>query len=130
MSNRLKARPRTKRTIVCVRYIERADDQTLEPEVEFSIPWKIKWTSLAAVMLLPLGVNWASASLGPLKNTLRKEMKINNEQFGVISSADAVVNSYVLTLTELTSDCGPFWEESFSIGSESKPLHHFVLAPS
>jgi hypothetical protein len=39
------------------------------------------------------GMNWANSALGPLRNTLRNEMGINNEQFGVISSADAIVNS-------------------------------------
>lgn len=28
-----------------------------QTEVEFAIPWRIKWTSLGAVMLLPLGRN-------------------------------------------------------------------------
>jgi hypothetical protein len=76
-------------------------------QVELDVPWRVKWISMAAVILLPLGAlsvstvltckgnNWSSASLGPLKNTLRQEMGINNEQFGVISSADAIVNSYV-----------------------------------
>jgi hypothetical protein len=57
------------------------------------VPWLAKWTSLVAVMALPIGVNWADSALGPLRNTLRNEMGINNEQFGVISSADAIVNS-------------------------------------
>jgi hypothetical protein len=42
------------------------------------------------------GVNWSNSALGPLRNTLRNELGINNEQFGVISSADAIVNSYVV----------------------------------
>lgn len=70
-----------------------SSEETPQVEVEFEVPWKIKWASLIAIMLLPLGVNWASASLGPLKATLRKELGINNEQFGVISSADAIVNT-------------------------------------
>jgi hypothetical protein len=41
------------------------------------------------------GVNWADSALGPLRNTLRNEMGINNEQFGVIASADAIINSCV-----------------------------------
>lgn len=31
--------------------------------------------------------------MGPLKSTLRKELGISNTQFGVISAADAIVNS-------------------------------------
>ena len=71
---------------------------------DVEVPWLVKWISLAAVIALPMGrfqvdsgliagVNWSNAALGPLKNTLRKELGINNEQFGVISSADAIVNS-------------------------------------
>lgn len=44
-------------------------------------------------MAFPIGQNWTQASLGPLKNTLRNELGITNTQFGVITSADAIVNS-------------------------------------
>lgn len=57
------------------------------------IPWKFKWVALACVISFPLGRRWASSTLGPLKNTLRNELGINNAQFGVISSADGLVNT-------------------------------------
>jgi cyanate permease len=57
------------------------------------IPAKYKWTALFLVITLPLGHTWTGSALGPLKNTLREELGINNTQFGVISSADAFVNT-------------------------------------
>lgn len=57
------------------------------------IPWKYKILALICVVSLPIGHTWTDASLGPLKNTLRKELGINNTQFGVISASDAIVNS-------------------------------------
>jgi hypothetical protein len=65
-------------------------------------------------------------------------MGINNEQFGVISSADAVVNSCVIDSAmlfhvghcRLTSVCGQSSAASFSIGSGSRPPPHSVLEPS
>ncbi|KAF4124452.1 Major Facilitator Superfamily [Geosmithia morbida] len=57
------------------------------------IPLKYKWTALLLVITLPIGHTWTGSALGPLKNTLREELGINNTQFGVISSADAFVNT-------------------------------------
>lgn len=57
------------------------------------IPWRYKWIALLCVVLLPLGHTWTGSALGPLKNTLREELGITNTQFGVISSADAFVNT-------------------------------------
>lgn len=74
----------------------RDDDglHTLDMEDEPQpIPWKFKWVALACVISLPLGRRWASSTLGPLKNTLRNELGINNAQYGVMSSADGLVNT-------------------------------------
>ncbi|RSL94754.1 hypothetical protein CEP52_012444 [Fusarium oligoseptatum] len=57
------------------------------------IPAKYKWTALFLIITLPIGHTWTGSALGPLKNTLREELGINNTQFGVISSADAFVNT-------------------------------------
>lgn len=43
--------------------------------------------------VFPLGSNWTDAALSPLKNTLKTEMGITNAQYGVITSADAFVNT-------------------------------------
>ena len=61
--------------------------------VDENIPWKLKWIALLCFVSFPIGQTWTQSSLGPLKNTLRNELGISNTQFGVISSADAIVNS-------------------------------------
>ncbi|OAL44852.1 MFS general substrate transporter [Pyrenochaeta sp. DS3sAY3a] len=48
---------------------------------------------MACVVCFPIGTTWTQASLGPLKNTLRNELGINNTQFGVIAIADSFVNT-------------------------------------
>lgn len=58
-----------------------------------SIPWTFKWIAMACVVCFPIGTTWTQASLGPLKNTLRNELDINNTQFGVIAIADSFVNT-------------------------------------
>jgi hypothetical protein len=57
------------------------------------IPWKYMILALICIVSFPIGTNWTSASLGPLKNTLRNELGITNTQFGIIASSDSVVNS-------------------------------------
>ncbi|KAK1700200.1 major facilitator superfamily domain-containing protein [Colletotrichum godetiae] len=64
------------------------EDETLQ-----RIPWSYKWIALLCVVSLPIGHTWTGSALGPLKNTLRNELGVNNAQFGVISSADAFVNT-------------------------------------
>jgi cyanate permease len=57
------------------------------------VPRFYRYVALACVVALPIGTNWTQSSLGPLKNTLRNEWGISNAQFGVVSSADAFVNT-------------------------------------
>jgi MFS family permease len=52
-----------------------------------------KLLALFCIIAFPMGTNWTSASLGPLKNTLRKELHVTNTQFGVITSSDAIIDS-------------------------------------
>lgn len=71
-----------------------ADDQ--EPiweEMQKTVPWIFKWIAFSCVVCFPMGSTWTESSLGPLKNTLRNELRINNTQFGIINSADSFVNS-------------------------------------
>ncbi|KAF6821766.1 major facilitator superfamily transporter [Colletotrichum plurivorum] len=75
------------------------EDETLQ-----KIPWSYKWIALACVVSLPIGHTWTGSALGPLKNTLRNELDISNAQFGVISSADAFVNTVFPILGGLILD--------------------------
>ncbi|KAL3422331.1 major facilitator superfamily transporter [Phlyctema vagabunda] len=65
----------------------------LEESAPIAIPWSYKWIALLCVVAFPVGQTWTGSALGPLKNTLRIELGITNTQFGVISSADAIINS-------------------------------------
>ncbi|KAL2204072.1 MFS general substrate transporter [Sarocladium strictum] len=68
-------------------------EETTSPSSLTTIPWRYKWTALLCFITLPIGHTWTGSALGPLKNTLREELGITNAQFGVISSADAFVNT-------------------------------------
>ncbi|GAB7333705.1 hypothetical protein MBLNU13_g05246t2 [Cladosporium sp. NU13] len=86
--------------------------QTVQIDVEdaatngcVEVPRLYRYVALACIISLPLGTNWTQSSVGPLKNTLRKEWDISNAQFGVISSADAFVNTVFPILGGLILDC-------------------------
>nr|GAT50931.1 MFS transporter [Mycena chlorophos] len=73
-----------------------ADSETdLETLKRVDYPWKIKGPAVLCVLLFDLGSNWASASLSPLKSTLKTELGINNAQYGVTASASSLVNTVV-----------------------------------
>lgn len=72
---------------------EALSDEEERPHDAVKIPWTYKLFALICIVAFPIGTNWTSASLGPLKSTLREELGITNTQFGVITSSDAVVNS-------------------------------------
>lgn len=57
------------------------------------ITWKYQILALVCIYSFPIGTNWTSASLRPLRNTLRNRVDITNTQFGVITAADSVINS-------------------------------------
>lgn len=69
------------------------NSQDEEASPALVIPWSYKWIALLCVITLPIGHTWTGSALGPLKNTLRNELGITNTQFGVLSSADAFVNT-------------------------------------
>ncbi|KAJ7687402.1 major facilitator superfamily domain-containing protein [Mycena rosella] len=58
---------------------------------DFPLKWKIYALSLA--LLLPVGSSFSENTLGPLKPTLVRELKITNAQYGAIASATGLVNS-------------------------------------
>ncbi|KAJ7868492.1 major facilitator superfamily domain-containing protein [Mycena leptocephala] len=65
-------------------------------------------------------INWATAALSPLKSTLKKELKINNAQYGVIASANSLVNTVLPVVGGIAIDWfGPEWG---SILSSSEDL--------
>ncbi|TKY85289.1 hypothetical protein EX895_006369 [Sporisorium graminicola] len=55
--------------------------------------WKHRLPALLMVLFLTLGSNFAQSSLGPLKSTIKKEIKsVTNARYGAISSADQLIN--------------------------------------
>ena len=80
------------------------DTEEVATENYIKVPGNYRYVALACIVTLPLGTNWTQSSLGPLKNTLRTEWDISNAQFGVISSADAFVNTVFPILGGLVLD--------------------------
>ncbi|KAJ7492226.1 major facilitator superfamily domain-containing protein [Mycena latifolia] len=58
---------------------------------DFPLKWKI--SALALALMLPVGSSFSENTLGPLKATLVRELKITNAQYGAIASATGLVNS-------------------------------------
>ena len=80
------------------------DIENAATNVCVEVPKLYRYIALACIISLPLGTNWTQSSVGPLKNTLRNEWNISNAQFGVISSADAFVNTVFPILGGLILD--------------------------
>ncbi|KAJ7130411.1 major facilitator superfamily domain-containing protein [Mycena epipterygia] len=60
--------------------------------------------------MFTLGSNWATAALSPLKSTLKKDLHINNAQYGIIASANALVNTVLPVIGGIAIDWfGPEW---------------------
>ncbi|ORX58765.1 MFS general substrate transporter [Hesseltinella vesiculosa] len=57
-------------------------------------PWKYKAIALTTALLLPLGSHFSSSALGAMKSSLKKELMINNAQYGVLSSAVSIINTF------------------------------------
>ncbi|KAJ6588645.1 major facilitator superfamily domain-containing protein [Mycena capillaripes] len=78
-------------------------------------PWRIKGPALLCVLMFTIGSNWATAALSPLKSTLKTELKINNAQYGVIASANALVNTILPVIGGIAIDWfGPEWGSMLS----------------
>ncbi|GAA6006918.1 uncharacterized protein JCM10292_000358 [Rhodotorula paludigena] len=58
------------------------------------IPWAVKGPVLAMVIFFEVAVYWNSG-LGSIKATIRNKLGINNAQYGVIQSAQSLVNTVV-----------------------------------
>lgn len=52
-------------------------DQTNNSTVD--IPQRYRWTALAFILVYTTGAAFSEATLGPLKSTLLKELKINSK---------------------------------------------------
>ncbi|KAF4458605.1 major facilitator superfamily transporter [Fusarium albosuccineum] len=72
-----------------------ADDTSPTEESEeskdFPLTWKL--TALVCGVALSWGSSFSENTLDPLKSTLKKQLDINNSQYGAISSATSLVNT-------------------------------------
>lgn len=57
------------------------------------IPLKYRLVAFAMIVLFSTGSSYAQGVISPLKSTLRKELNINNAQYGAIASADNLINA-------------------------------------
>ncbi|GAA5962098.1 hypothetical protein JCM21900_001948 [Sporobolomyces salmonicolor] len=74
------------------------------------IPWRYKGLPLCLVLLFGIGVDWSSSAIAPIKETLKKELHINNSQYGVISTSTSLVNTVVPCVSGVLIDYyGPQW---------------------
>lgn len=83
------------------------EESTAEPPVGPSvIPMKYSLLAFSMIVFFATGSSFAEGTLGPLKSTLRKELKISSEchpnkpvltlldaQYGAIASASSLVNT-------------------------------------
>ncbi|RHZ60411.1 hypothetical protein Glove_353g12 [Diversispora epigaea] len=56
-------------------------------------PWKYKIVALICALSLAIGSHYAAHTLGALKTTVKKELKISNPQYGIIQSSVSLVNT-------------------------------------
>jgi len=66
--------------------------------------WRIKWAALSLALFLTAGSNYASSIIPPLKSTLQKELVIDNAQYAVLDTADALLNTILPILSGVAID--------------------------
>ncbi|ORY67943.1 major facilitator superfamily domain-containing protein [Leucosporidium creatinivorum] len=69
-----------------------------------NIPWAVKGWAFFLVITFNLASYWFSSSLGPLKTTLKAELGIDNAQYGVLSSANKLVNTVMPLISGIAMD--------------------------
>ncbi|CAD6442811.1 f4954846-59da-4468-a20f-d3a015b49ccd [Sclerotinia trifoliorum] len=71
------------------------------------IPLKWKLASILLVSMIGFGSHWSSGITGAMKSTIKKEMKINNKQYALLSSSqDFMVTALMLVSGVVTDRIG------------------------
>lgn len=98
-------RPRTHASVVDVVVSGDSDDAKDEkidtlsvarsdiPHQVTDTPLHLRLIALSMILFFTTGAAFAESTLGPLKSTFVKELKINNAQFASISTASNLVNT-------------------------------------
>lgn len=69
-----------------------------------ALPWTKKLPALVLILLFVFGSNFADSAFSPLKSTIKKEISVNNAQYGVLASADSLINSVLPIVTGILID--------------------------
>lgn len=96
-------RPRTNASLDPA-YADEVKDEKLEkdalsvapsqiPHQVTDTPLHLRLIALSMILFFTTGAAFAESTLGPLKSTFVKELKINNAQFASISTASNLVNT-------------------------------------
>ncbi|KAF7727035.1 hypothetical protein EC973_008082 [Apophysomyces ossiformis] len=56
-------------------------------------PWKYKVIALVTALMLPVGSHFAHTAVGAMKGTIKKQLAINNTQYGVLSASVSIINT-------------------------------------
>lgn len=71
------------------------------------IPWQWKLASVILVSMIGFGSHWSSGITGAMKSTIKKEMKIDNKQYALLSaSQDFMVTALMLVSGVVTDRIG------------------------
>ncbi|GAA6042781.1 hypothetical protein JCM8097_007474 [Rhodosporidiobolus ruineniae] len=81
-----------------------ADDNESERSVPLKIiPWSYKGWVLALVICFEMAAYW-NTGLSSIKSIIKKDLDINNAQYGVISSASSLINTIIPFITGVLLD--------------------------
>jgi hypothetical protein len=72
----------TDNTKLPVKVIDKISTSTI-----IHIPQRYRWTAFAFILVYSTGAAFTEATLGPLKSTLLKELKINSELYSVLRAS-------------------------------------------
>ncbi|ORY34568.1 major facilitator superfamily domain-containing protein [Naematelia encephala] len=75
------------------------------------IPLRYKLCALCTILFSSTGVIFCEKTLSPLKSTLKKQLHINNAQYGAISSASNLVNTILPILGGIGMD---YWGATYA----------------
>ncbi|KAI5474601.1 MFS transporter [Pseudohyphozyma bogoriensis] len=76
----------------------------LKQRLQDQYAWKYRGPALGMTLVFNCAVYWFSASLGPMKSTLLKELRIDNAQYGVITSSGNLINTVIPLISGLAID--------------------------
>lgn len=68
------------------------------------IPWQWKLASVILVSMIGFGSHWSSGITGAMKSTIKKEMKIDNKQYALLSASQDFMVTALMMVSGLVTD--------------------------